>query len=122
MRETGSALAIVRGVGVAAAMAGTVLAAGAARAQTPSAAVATLHRILKDYDAFWNQNDPFGAGQRGDLAAMALWPDDSAAAEADRHRMEREFKERLDAVPAAALSGEDALNRQLLEYQLAIDI
>ncbi len=36
--------------------------------------------------------------------------------------MDLEFKLRLDAVPAAALAGEDALNQQLLEARLKIDI
>ncbi|MGH7023303.1 MAG: DUF885 domain-containing protein [Caulobacteraceae bacterium] len=96
--------------------------AGAARAQAPSDPAAALRGILADYDAFWNRNDPIGAGQRGDVAAQALWPDDSPAEEARRHRLDLAFKQRLDAVPAAALAGEDALNRQLLEAQLAIDI
>src|SRR5579863_7845856 len=91
-----------------------------ARAETPAAQ--TLHAILADYDAFYDREDPIGAGQRGDLAAMALWPDDSPAEEAYRHHMDVEFKRRLDAVPAAALAGEDALNRQLLDARLTIDI
>ncbi len=81
-----------------------------------------LHAILKDYDAFYAKNDPIGAGQRGDLAAAGRWPDDSPAAEARRLADNRAFKQRLDAVPAASLAGEDALNRELLESQLDLDI
>ena len=81
-----------------------------------------LHAILKDYDAFYAKADPIGAGQRGDLSAAALWPDDSLATEAQRLADNRSFKQRLDAVPASALSGEDALNRELLEHQLDLDI
>ncbi|HEY5289752.1 MAG TPA: DUF885 domain-containing protein, partial [Caulobacteraceae bacterium] len=92
------------------------------QAQPNPGPASALHRILADYDAFWNRNDPVGAGQRGDVAAQALWPDDSPAEEARRHRLDLEFKQRLDAVPAAGLSGEDALNRELLEAQLSIDI
>jgi uncharacterized protein (DUF885 family) len=94
--------------------------AGPARAQ--SGVATALHAILADYDAYWNREDPIGAGRRGDLAALARWPDDSPAAEAERHRLDKDFKRRLDAVPAAGLSGEDALNRQLLEAHLSIDI
>jgi len=108
--------------GLAMVMAGALVAAGAARAAAPPDPATELHRILADYDAFWNRNDPIGAGQRGDLAAQALWPDDSPAEEARRHGQDLAFKQRLDAVPAAALTGEDALNRQLLEAQLSIDI
>ena len=81
-----------------------------------------LHAILKDYDAFYARNDPIGAGQRGDLAAAAVWPDDSPAAEAGRLADNRRFKQRLDALPAAGLAGEDALNRELLARQLDLDI
>jgi uncharacterized protein (DUF885 family) len=105
-------------------MSGTMMAmvlAAPAMAQ-PQAPAAALHAILADYDVYWSREDPIGAGQRGDLAAQARWPDDSPAAEAERHRLDLDFKRRLDAVPAAALSGEDALNRELLEAHLSIDI
>ena len=94
--------------------------AGAAKAE--GSAADQLHAILHDYDAFYAQNDPIGAGQRGDLAAAAVWPDDSAGADAARLQAERAFKARLDALPARALTGEDALNRVLLERQLGLDI
>ena len=108
---------------LAATLGAALMAAGAGPAvASPDAdAPAALHAILADYDAFWNRNDPIGAGQRGDVAAQALWPDDSPAEEARRHRLDLEFKRRLDAVPVAALAGEDALNRELLEARLAIE-
>ena len=101
------------------AMVFAVGAAGAARAQTPAG---QLHAILHEFDGYYAENDPIGAGQRGDLRAAALWPDDSEAADARRQAVERALKLRLDAVPASALSGEDALNRDLLERELAIDL
>lgn len=105
----------------AAALAAILLAmSGAAHAQT--SAVASLHQILADYDAFYNRNDPIGAGQRGDESAKARWPDDSPAEEARRHRLDLDFKHRLDAVPAAGLTGEDALNQALLAWRLASDV
>ena len=96
------------------------LGAGTASAQTSP--VETLHQVLADYDAFLNRNDPIGAGQRGDLTQAARWPDDSPAAEARRNRENVEFKARLDAIPEASLAGEDALNRELLEARLSLDI
>jgi uncharacterized protein (DUF885 family) len=96
------------------------LAAGGAAAQTAPAE--TLHKVLSDYDAFLNRNDPIGAGQRGDIAQAAVWPDDSPAAEARWNQENLEFKARLDAIPATALTVEDALNRELLEARLALDI
>jgi uncharacterized protein (DUF885 family) len=93
--------------------------ASGASAQTP---VARLHQILADYDLAFSRNDPIAAGQRGDLAAAAVWPDDSPAAVARRLEESKAFKHRLDAVPASALSGEDALNRELLERRLSLEI
>jgi uncharacterized protein (DUF885 family) len=99
-------------------------AACAALAQSPAAtsAAGSLHQVLKDYDAFESANDPIGAGERGDLAAAARWPDDTPAAEAHRHDANLVFQARLAAIPADALSGEDALNRELLVYRLKLDI
>jgi len=97
------------------------LVSNSAGAQTAHAADA-LHKVLADYDAFLNRNDPIDAGQRGDLALAALWPDDSPAAEARRNQENLDFKARLDAIPAQALTGEDALNRELLEARLTLDI
>ena len=98
----------------------STLAAGSATPQTSPAE--TLHKVLADYDAYLNRNDPIDAGQRGDLALAALWPDDSPAAEARRNQENLDFRARLDAIPATALTGEDALNRELLEARLALDI
>ncbi len=102
------------------ALAAAVLLAGPAIAQDDPRA--RLHAILHDYDVLYAKADPIGAGQRGDLAAAALWPDDRPATAAARLAEERGLKVRLDAVPATGLVGEDALNRQLLERQLGIDI
>ena len=96
------------------------LAGGNATARTSPAD--RLHKVLADYDAFLNRNDPIDAGQRGDLALAAVWPDESPAAEARRSQDNLDFKARLDAIPAGALSGEDALNRELLEARLDLDI
>ena len=106
---------------MAASLAGAMtLTAGSGTAQTSP--VEALHKVLADYDAYLNRNDPIDAGQRGDLALAALWPDDSPAAEARRSQENLDFKARLDAIPATALVGEDALNRELLETRVALDI
>ncbi len=105
----------------AALMAAALALASPAFAQ-PVVPAEALHQILKDYDAYWSANDPIGAGQRGDLAAAARWPDDSPRAEAARHAADLAFQARLTAIPAAALTGEDALNRELLEDRLKLDI
>ena len=106
---------------MAASLAGAMtLTAGSGTAQTSP--VEALHKVLADYDAYLNRNDPIDAGQRGNLALAALWPDDSPAAEARRSQENLDFKARLDAIPATALVGEDALNRELLETRVALDI
>ena len=102
------------------AIAAGLLAAGGAAAQDVPAG--RLHAILHDYDVLYAKADPIAAGQRGDLAAAAVWPDDRPATLAGRVAEERGLKARLDAVLSTALSGEDALNRQLLERQLGVDI
>ncbi len=109
------AAALLAGVAVCVASASSAFAADLSPA-------ASLNQILKDYDAFESANDPIGAGERGDLAAAARWPDDTPAAEAQRHSANLAFQARLNAIPAAALTGEDALNQALLAYRLKLDI
>jgi uncharacterized protein (DUF885 family) len=77
---------------------------------------------LHAYDQFWNEADPISAGQRGDLKAAGLWPDDSPAAEARRHQQTQTFLTQLNAIQAASLQGEDALNRELLRTTLQLDL
>jgi uncharacterized protein (DUF885 family) len=115
------------GLALAVAMAGSGAvwanaAAQPAKAAEAAAAPVALHTLLKDYDAVYQANDPIWAGQRGDLAAAGRWPDDSPAAERARDQANLAFKARLDAIPASALTGEDALNRELLEDRLKLDI
>jgi len=95
-----------------------LLCAGAA----PTPPQAALHDILKDYDTTLKDADPISAGQRGDLAAAARWPDDRPAAVARRFATLASLQTRLNAIPAASLAGEDALNRTLLAWRLDIDL
>jgi uncharacterized protein (DUF885 family) len=70
--------------------------------------------IVRDYDAFARAQDPVRAAQRGDPEAARRWPENSPAAVAARRDALIEFQRRLQAVPAAGLADEDALNRGLL--------
>jgi uncharacterized protein (DUF885 family) len=83
---------------------------------------ADARALFADYDRFTEAADPIDAGQRGDLTAARLWPDDSQAAVAARHRQQLAFQQRLAAIPAGALTGEDELNRELLARRLEIDL
>jgi uncharacterized protein (DUF885 family) len=115
-------MGIARIAVVTAALAGAAALGAGTGALAAGSPVETLRGILRDYDAFQAEQDPVRAGQRGNLKAAARWPDDSPAAEADRNRKNVDFKARLDAVPPAALSGEDALNRELLEWRVGMDV
>ena len=82
---------------------------------------APLAQILTRYDTWLAEADPIAAAQRGDAQAATRWPDDSPAAHAARITALADIKTQLDAVPAATLSGEDALNRTLLAARIATD-
>jgi len=70
--------------------------------------------IVQDYDAYARAQDPLRAAQRGDAAALRRWPDNSPAAVDGRRQALERFRDRLAAVPAGRLAGEDALNHVLL--------
>ena len=88
----------------------------------PSDQAAAAPAIFADYDRFLARVDPIGAGQRGDLQAARRWPDESPAAVSARHKEQEDFQKRLAAIPAGALSGEAALNAELLGRRLEIDL
>jgi uncharacterized protein (DUF885 family) len=81
-----------------------------------------LHAVLADYDKYTNKIDPIGAGRRGDLDAARRWPDHSPAAVEDKVKALTAFKQRLDAIDAKALAGEDSLNHALLRWRVGIDL
>jgi len=86
-----------------------------ATAPAPNPALATL---LTDYEAFLKDQDPISAGFDGDQAAKSRLPDATRGAElATQGPLER-FKARAEAIPAAGLSQEDALNRDFLIWVL----
>ncbi len=92
------------------------------RAEARAQPAATLQGVLQDYDAYLKEVDPVSAGQRGDLAAAARWPDDRPAAVARRHAVLLDLQSRLRGIPVSALAGEDALNRTLLAWRIDIDL
>ncbi len=82
---------------------------------------ARLARILTQYDAWLTDADPISAGQRGNLQAAARWPDDSPAAVSARQATLAQISHALDAIPQSTLTGEDALNRTLLQARITTD-
>jgi uncharacterized protein (DUF885 family) len=90
-----------------------------AMAATPSTALAGLSR---DYDAWLAEADPISAGQRGDLAAAARWPDDTPAAVQARLASLARLQARLKLIPPLSVAGEDALNRAVLAWRIDSDL
>jgi len=84
------------------------------------AAAEDMAAIVRDYDAFAREQDPVRAAQRGDPAAMRRWPDNSPSAVAARRASLERFRTRLAGIDAARLSGDDALNRELLEERVGL--
>ena len=107
-----------------AAAAAFVLLSAASRssAASPPDAIHQLATVLAAYDAWLTEADPIGAGQRGNLDAAARWPDDSPAAHKVRFARLTAIKAQLDAVPAGALTGEAALNGELLSWRIGTDL
>ena len=83
----------------------------------------SITAIVEDFDAFNRAQDPIRAAQRGDKEAARIWPDNSPPAIAARKAAYRDFQRQLQAIPAANLAGEDALNHALLvdRVRLALD-
>jgi uncharacterized protein (DUF885 family) len=75
-----------------------------------------LATILTDYEAYLKANDPISAGLDGDVAALSRLPDISREAELARRAPLQAFKARLDAIPVAGLSADDAQNRTFLLF------
>jgi uncharacterized protein (DUF885 family) len=90
------------------------LAAGPAVAASPA-----LDALVADYQAWSLGDDPFEAGRRGDQEALSRLPDPGPAADARRRAALSAFRDRLSRLPAAGMSGEDALNRDFLDWTLS---
>ena len=90
--------------------------------QGPAEASHHLVRVVEAYGRWLAEADPISAGQRGDLAAAARWPDDSPAATKARVAALRTIQARLHAIPAASLAGEDALNQAVLDWKIGTDL
>jgi uncharacterized protein (DUF885 family) len=92
--------------------------AGAAHAD----ASADLKGLVSDYARLMRAEDPVRAGARGDRAALARWPDASPAAIDQRRADLLAIETRLKALSGAPLAGEDALNRDILQWRVAMEL
>jgi len=77
-----------------------------------------LNDLVADYEAYALSQDPIQAGHEGDVKAQARLRDVSPGADALRRSFYEEFKQRLDAIPAAGLSTDAKLNRAFLAWTL----
>ena len=123
---TSASTRVLAAVLASACIVGAVSAAAPARTASPSRmakpANTALDAVIVDYDAYIDALDPVTAGQRGDRAAAALWPDDAPAAVARHHATLQALQKRLRAVPRASLTGEAALNDDLMSWQMALEL
>ncbi|MET0271635.1 MAG: DUF885 family protein [Phenylobacterium sp.] len=77
---------------------------------------AAVNRLVADYEAWWMADDPITAGRLGNVAALSKLPDVTPAADGRRKAALTGFKARIAAIPAAGLSDEAKLNRDVLAW------
>ncbi len=75
-------------------------------------------RLVADYETWRLAENPIEAGRRGDLEALARWPDAGPAAVDRRRTRTRQFLARLDAIDATALPAGARTSHAVLAYLL----
>ena len=79
----------------------------------PNAAEQALAQAISDYEQIIRRIDPITAGSEGDREALRRWPDPRPEFEKQVTEELAAIGKRLDAIDAAQLSPESALNRTL---------
>jgi uncharacterized protein (DUF885 family) len=77
-----------------------------------------LGQLVEDFERSELANDPIQAGREGDLEALARWPDASMDAVSRRRTENQGFLDRLQAIDAAGLNGDERINYIVLDYLL----
>ncbi|OXE36087.1 MAG: DUF885 domain-containing protein [Phenylobacterium zucineum] len=77
-----------------------------------------INHLVAEYEAYSLKDDPFAAGQQGDLAALARLPDVTPAADQARIAALSTFKHNLAAIPVTGLSDAARLNHDFLAWTL----
>jgi uncharacterized protein (DUF885 family) len=93
----------------------TILALGALPAWADDG---VLNKLIADYEAWSLSQNPILASDQGDRAALSKLPDNSPAADAARAARLKDFRSRLGATEAAALSDQGRINREFLAWSL----
>ena len=99
-------------------LAGSVLLLGLLTSPLHADDAARFEALVADFDAHDQAHNPIAAGRDGDLDALGRWPDGSPAAVAERLETERGFRDRLDAIDAAALDASQRVSHGVLGYLL----
>ncbi|MHA6288014.1 DUF885 domain-containing protein [Maricaulis sp. CAU 1757] len=87
-----------------------------------NAAEQAFAALVEDYEAFRLENNPGARARQGDLEAAASWADVSPATLERQAERNRDFLARLEAINAEALSGQDAVSYDVLDYILRFDV
>jgi uncharacterized protein (DUF885 family) len=94
---------------------------------TPVAACAsasdqTMITLVADFEALSASRDPIRESGSGNLAALAQWPDDSAATLKAYGVALNGLMTRLTAIPATSLCPDQALNQALIRDRLQLEL
>lgn len=79
---------------------------------------AAFNQLIADYESWQSAEDPIRQGRRGNMEALARWPDSSAAAVSARNIALETFTERLSGIDSASLAESERTSYAVLEYLL----
>lgn len=104
------------------AQAATKVATPAPVATCASPSDKAMTRLVADFEALSASRDPLRESSNGNLAALAQWPDDSAAAMSAYSKALNSQMARLKAIAPASLCPDQALNQALIRDRLELEI
>lgn len=87
-----------------------------------SASDQTMITLVADFEALSASRDPIRESGSGNLAALAQWPDDSTATLKAYGLALNGLMTRLNAIPAASLCADQALNQALIRDRLQLEL
>lgn len=83
---------------------------------SPALALTTL---IQEFEQFELTSNPVQAGRKGDLDALARWPDASVEAVQRNRTVNQAFYDRLQAINSSALKANNRINYIVLDYLLS---
>ncbi|MDO1557829.1 DUF885 family protein [Brevundimonas sp. 2R-24] len=110
---------LILGLALGAPLASEARAQDEAQAAAPSEASARLADLIREYDAWLQQEDPLSAGEEGDDEAQARLPDPSREHELATAPVMQQFLDRVQAIEAAGLNEQERLNHAFLVWSLS---